>query len=188
MHKEQNREQYGKYNAVIYQLENQWCALIWNIVCSTDHSISIRILQNVAGVQRMTRDMEKLSNKEKLEKFGLFILERRQIIGDIVNGTEKLDWELQFILSHNTRTWGPSRKLKEGQSKTSKRKYSFTQLVIRLWNSMPHCVIEANHLARFKEGLDTIWKTKISVDIIVMHRILEGDIKHPISSLKQSNS
>lgn len=38
--------------------------------------------------------------------------------------------------------------------KTQKRKYLFMQHKVILWNSLPHEMVEADSMARFKKGLD----------------------------------
>ena len=56
---------------------------------------------------------------------------------NILHGMENVDRESFFSLSQNTRTRGHPMKLIGGRSRTNKRKYFFTQCIVKVWNSLP---------------------------------------------------
>ena len=71
----------------------------------------------------------------------------------IMHGLEKVEKEVFFSLSHNTRT-RHSIKLLSSRVRTDRRKYYFTQRVINTWNSLPQEVVAATSIDSFKRGLD----------------------------------
>ena len=93
-------------------------------------------------------------------------MEKRRLRGDMIEaykilcGTENVDRETFFSLSQNTRTWGHPMKLIGGRSRTNKRKYFFTQHIVKLWTPLPHDVAMATNLDGFKRGLDKFLDAK----------------------------
>ena len=76
-------------------------------------------------------------------------------------GEEKVDWDTFFSLSHNTGTQrGHPMKLIGGGFRTDKRKYFFTQCIVKLWNSLPQNVVMATNLDGFKRVLDEFLEEK----------------------------
>ena len=72
----------------------------------------------------------------------------------IMHGMENVDRETFLSLSQNTRTRGHPIKLIGGRSSSNKKKYFFTQHIVKLWNSLPQDVVMATNLDCFKGELD----------------------------------
>ncbi|CAM4577882.1 unnamed protein product [Lepidochelys olivacea] len=112
--------------------------------------------------KKIIRGMERLLYEERLIRLGLFSLEKRQLRGDMIEvyksmtGVEKVDKEVLFITSHNTRTRGHQMKSICSKFKTNKRKYFFTQHTVNLWNSLPEDVVKAKTITGFKKQLDEV--------------------------------
>ena len=77
----------------------------------------------------------------------------------IMHGVENVDKKTSPP-SQNTRTWGHPMKLIGGRSRTNKRKYFFTQHIVKLWNSVPQDVVMDTNLDGFKRGLDKFLEAK----------------------------
>ena len=78
----------------------------------------------------------------------------------ILSPTEGYDNSLpEFLeLSHTSHLRGHTKKLfKQGCNKDI-RKYSFTQRINRIWNSLPENVISSKNIIAFEKGLDEFWK------------------------------
>ena len=69
---------------------------------------------------------------------------------------------LQYVLVKNpyTSTRGNSHKLQFSRSKYDVRKYFFTSRIVRIWNTQPDSVLEAESVNSFKNRLDLHWKDK----------------------------
>ena len=86
-----------------------------------------------------------------------FFLGKRRLSGDmievykIIHGMKNVDRETFFSLSHNTQAH--PMKLIVGRFRTDKRKYFFTQRIVKLWNSLPQDVVMATNLDGFKRGV-----------------------------------
>ena len=97
----------------------------------------------------MMKGLEHLPYEGRLHQLGLLSLEKRRLRGDVVevykimHGVEKVDRETFFSLTQNSRTRGHPMKLTGGRSRTNKRKYFFTQHIVKLWNSLPQDVVMA---------------------------------------------
>jgi hypothetical protein len=63
-----------------------------------------------------------------------------------------------FELDPNTRTRGHSKKIKKKFCKINVRKFSFTNRIIDLWNTLPQSVIDAKDVRQFAIWLDKYWE------------------------------
>ena len=135
----------------------EYCVQFWSPHLKKD-IVELEKVQKRAT--KMITGLGHLSYEERLQRLGLFSLEKRRLRGDmietykIMHGRDRVDRGTFFSLSHNTRTRGHPLKLSVGRVKTDKRKYFFTQRVIGVWNSLPQEVVMASGLDAFKRGLD----------------------------------
>lgn len=66
----------------------------------------------------------------------------------IMNHVEEVHKDLQFTISHNTRSRRHTRAVLGNRFKTTKKKFFFTLHVIHLWNA---CLSETRNLTMFKK-------------------------------------
>ena len=75
----------------------------------------------------------------------------------ILNGLDRLDPQLFFKLSKQTRTRGHCQKLYKDHSRLELRKHVFSQRILNDWNSLPELVITSKSVNIFKSRLDSFW-------------------------------
>ena len=75
----------------------------------------------------------------------------------ILNSLDRLDPQLFFRLSKQTRTRGHCQKLYKDHSRLELRKHVFSQRIINDWNSLPELVITSKSVNIFKSRLDSFW-------------------------------
>ena len=63
-------------------------------------------------------------------------------------------------LDQNTRTRGNDKNLKKKYSKLNIRKFSFTNRIVDIWNSLPNEVITAKTVKCFEINLDKYWEAQ----------------------------
>jgi hypothetical protein len=63
-----------------------------------------------------------------------------------------------FDLDPNTRTRGHSKKIKKKFCKINLRKFSFTNRIVHLWNTLPQSVIDARDARQFEIRFDKYWE------------------------------
>ena len=75
----------------------------------------------------------------------------------ILNGLDRLDPQLFFKLSKQTRTRVHCQKLYKDHSRPELRKHVFSQRIINDWNSLHELVITSKSVNIFKSRLDSFW-------------------------------
>jgi hypothetical protein len=65
-----------------------------------------------------------------------------------------------FDLDPNTRTRGHSKKIKKKFCKINLRKFSSTNRIVNLWNTLPQSLIDAKDVRQFEIKLDKYWEHK----------------------------
>ena len=128
------------------------------------------LVEEVEKVQKratkLVRGLNKLSYKERLIKLKLPTLRLRRARGDMIEVykiiTKTYDAHISpnLILSSNVHTRSNNFKLQTMRCKYDIRKYSFTNRVVSLWNSLPEKVVNAENVNTFKNRLDKHWENE----------------------------
>ena len=102
---------------------------------------------------------------DKLKKLKMPTLKYRHLRGDMIETfkiiTGIYDNEVTegiFDLDPNTRIRGHSKKIKKKFCKINLRKFSFTNRIVDLWNTLPQSVIDAKDVRQFEIRLDKYWE------------------------------
>ena len=120
---------------------------------------------------RATKMVPKLKNMpypDRLRSLRLPTLSYRRIRGDMINTYKMLSGiyhkeccpKMTTMLDKTGRQGRHSKYLFQERSKLDLRKYSFTQRVVNIWNSLPEEVVSATTVDRFKGALDKHWNDK----------------------------
>ena len=133
---------------------------VWAVIYKKE-AISLENVQRRAT--RLIPELRHLNYSDRLRKLGLPSLQYRRIRSDIVetykimNNIDKADKDTLFPQNiSNTR--GHKLKIYKRHCRTNIRKYSFSQRVVDLWNSLPPEVVEAKSVNSFKSKLNKHWK------------------------------
>ena len=104
--------------------------------------------------------MEGISYEERLEKLGLFSLERWRLRGHLIEvykikrGMDRADSQKLFPRVEESITRGHRFKVQGARFKGDERGKFFTQRVVGGWNSLPGEVVEVDTIVTFKGHLD----------------------------------
>ena len=106
--------------------------------------------------------MKKKCYKERLMALKLPTLKYRRIRGDMIEVYKLLtnmydDNTVQLDLNSDTRTRGHTKKLVVRRCRYDVRKYSFSNRITNIWNSLPDEIISAPTVNTFKNMLDRFW-------------------------------
>jgi len=105
--------------------------------------------------------LDGLSYKERLNRLGLFSLERRRFRGDLIEvykmmrGIDKVDSQHPFPKVGKSKTRGHRFKVRGKRYKRVQRGNVFTQRVVSVWNELPKAVVEGGTILSFKKHLDS---------------------------------
>ncbi|KAK4820216.1 hypothetical protein QYF61_021721 [Mycteria americana] len=128
---------------------------------SPQHRKDMDLLERVQErATKITRGTEHLSYEDRLRGLGLFSLEKRRLLADLIAAFQYLKrayrkaGEGLFTWARSDRTRRNGFKLKEGRFRLDIRKKFFTMRVVRHWNRSPREVVDAPSLEVFKARLD----------------------------------
>ena len=102
---------------------------------------------------RVIQGLEHLSCEDRLNKLGLFNLEKRRLWGDLIvafqylKGVYKHEGNQFFTWVGSDRTRGDGFKL-ERRFRLQVRGKFFTKKVVRCWNKLPRAAVDKQHLGR----------------------------------------
>ena len=135
----------------------EYCVQFW----SPHYRKDVEALERVQKrFTRMLPGLEGMSYKERLDKLGLFSLERRRLRGDLIEvykimrDIDRVDSQNLFPRVEMSNTRGHVLKVRGGKFKGDVRGKFFTQRVVGVWNVLPGVVVEADTIGVFKGLLD----------------------------------
>ena len=111
---------------------------------------------------KLVSGLKKKCYKERLMALKLPRLKYRRIRGDMIEVYKLLtnmydDNTVQLDLNFDTRTRGHTKKLVVRRCRYDVRKYSFSNMITNIWNSLPDEIISAPTVNTFKNRLDRFW-------------------------------
>ena len=109
---------------------------------------------------KMIKGLEHLLYSDRLRELGLFSLEKRRLLGDLIaacqylKGAYRKAGEELFMGACSNRTRRNGFKMAEGRFRLDTRKKFFTVRLVRHWNRLPSKAVNAPSLEVFKAELD----------------------------------
>ena len=125
----------------------------------------------IENVQRratkLIPSLKEMSYEDRLRKLKLPTLAYRRARGDMIETYKILSGVYDpevcknlFVLREESVTRGHDKKIYKERSRINKRKFSFCNRVVDLWNGLPQCVVEAESVREFESKLDFVWKNQ----------------------------
>ena len=112
---------------------------------------------------KLVISLKKLSYTDRLVRLDLPTLKYRSIRGDMIEVFKiikhKYDHSVapELICNTNKATRGNDFRLLKKRSHYDLRKFSFTNRIVNIWNSLPNAVVDVNSVDLFKSRLDNFW-------------------------------
>ena len=127
----------------------------------------IRVIENVQRrATRLIPGFKEFTYEERLRRLNLPTLRYRRIRGDMIevfklmNDKYDFDSTKLFTIRNNSTTRGHSCKIYKERARLNVRKFSFTQRVCNVWNSLPDHVVSARTVLAFEKRLDRHWSNQ----------------------------
>ena len=156
-----DKDTFKKLYTALVRPHLEYAQAVWSPYKKKDKAI-------VESVQRRaTKMIPGLGDKdydERLKDLKLPTLCYRRIRGDmievfkLVNDFYYYDSSALLTFRENSTTRGNGQKLFKSRSRLDIRKYSFSNRVVDIWNSLPDDVINAESVFTFEKRLDNHWK------------------------------
>jgi len=119
--------------------------------------------------------LRNLQYSERLNKLGLWTLEKRRNRADLIevfkilSGFSIVPVDTFFALSDDTRTRGHSMKLLKRRCNKDLRHHFFSERVVNRWNKLPSYTVEAKSVNQFKSVLQKLRNTQIGFFWMIQH-------------------
>ena len=148
----------------------EYAVPVWNPFLKTQVD-KIESVQERAT--KMLPGMNKKPYEERLKMLKLPTLKYRRLRGDMINTYKMLNGfherqicpAMKMTIDITGRPGRNSLALYQDRCNTNIRKYSFSQRIVAIWNTLPDQVIQAPSVDSFKGRLDKFWRnTKVKYD------------------------
>ena len=140
----------------------EYASSVWSPHKSKDIEAIERVQKRAT---KMLPRMYDLPYEQRLRRLKLPTLRFRRMRGDMIETFKILNGQYDsrvtsglFKLAHNSTTRGNSLKIDKQRCARDIRKYSFTNRVVDLWNSLPETIVRAKTVHQFENRLDKHWE------------------------------
>ena len=136
---------------------------VWSVIYKKE-AVTLENVQRRAT--RLLPNIRNLSYQQRLKTLGLPTLQYRRLRADMVgvyrvlNDIDSVDKKKRLFHIKESNTRGHSLKIFKARCRTNIRKYSFSQRVVSVWNSLLPNVINVQNVNSFKHELNKFWYNK----------------------------
>ena len=140
----------------------EYCVQAWSPYLEKDKVLLEKVQRRAT---KLVPELKELSYEDRLKGLGLTTLETRRERADmiemfkVVRGLEQMDPNTFFTRREYRGLRGHDFTMKGNRIRLNSRKFSFSNRVISLWNSLPGHVVLAANLDDFKKNYDSYYTT-----------------------------